>query len=374
MEWIKLPDLPGTVNTSSLGVSAPFSGMIGKKLIVAGGCNFPDKPVTEGGVKRYYDEIFLLDMNNPQPEGWKLVGKLPHPVAYGACVTVPDGIVCIGGNNNEEMYSEVNLLSFDSIKEVLSIHPLPSLPNPMDNFSAATDGRYVYAAGGNVSGKPENIFLRLDLDQKQKGWESLVSFPGAARVQPVMVAQNTSDGIKIFLAGGFQPVLGNKASVVPTEVLSYDPVLNEWSYESDLPRFEDGANRTLTGGGGVAIADNGLLFAGGVNYDRFLAAIDRPRQIGEAKKSGNNTLIDSLQTEAQQYMHHAVEWYKFNRTLLHYNTLTKEWKELGNYEQLARAGAGMVLYDNRLIIINGELKPGIRTPQVNMLGRITISD
>ena len=50
---------------------------------------------------------------------------------------------------------------------------------------------------------------------------------------------------------------------------------------------------------------------------------------------------------------------------LQYNTFTKEWTELGGPEQLARAGAGAVLKGDSLIIVNGELKPGIRTPQVN---------
>ena len=66
INWTKLPDLPGAADTASLGVSAPFAGIHNGVLIVAGGCNFPDKPVTEGGAKRYYSEIFVL-----LPEGWK---------------------------------------------------------------------------------------------------------------------------------------------------------------------------------------------------------------------------------------------------------------------------------------------------------------
>ena len=37
----------------------------------------------------------------------------------------------------------------------------------------------------------------------------------------------------------------------------------------------------------------------------------------------------------------------------------------GNYEELARAGAGIANNANTVIIIGGELKPGIRTPEVN---------
>ena len=98
INWNKLPDLPGMADTASLGVSAPFTGISNGMLLVAGGCNFPDKPVTEGGAKKYYSDIFALDLSNPA-SGWKKAGNLPFPVAYGATVTTPDGIICIGGNN-----------------------------------------------------------------------------------------------------------------------------------------------------------------------------------------------------------------------------------------------------------------------------------
>lgn len=102
-----------------------------------------------------------------------------------------------------------------------------------------------------------------------------------------------------------------------------------------------------------------------MNYDCFLAAVDRPRQIQEAEAAGNKARLDSLQAEAKAYMHHPVAWYRFNRSLLRYDTFTKSWENLGDYEQVARAGAGAVCEGKTLIIVNGELKPGIRTPEVN---------
>lgn len=93
--WNKLPDLPGMADTASLGVSAPFVGISNGILLVAGGCNFPDKPVTEGGAKRYYSDIFALDLSDKNAQ-WQKAGNLPLPVAYGASVTTPEGIVCIG--------------------------------------------------------------------------------------------------------------------------------------------------------------------------------------------------------------------------------------------------------------------------------------
>ena len=62
-----------------------------------------------------------------------------------------------------------------------------------------------------------------------------------------------------------------------------------------------------------------------------------------------------------------MEWYRFNTDGLVYDTETKQWNQLGHHEPFARAGAGAVITDQQVTVICGELKPGIRTPQVNQL-------
>lgn len=360
INWTKLPDLPGAADTASLGVSAPFAGIHNGVLIVAGGCNFPDKPVTEGGAKRYYSEIFVL-----LPEGWKEIDRLPRPVAYGATVSTPEGIVCIGGNNSDSSLVEVSRISYNPTKGEVAVCALPSLPSPMDNLSAAFTGQEIYVAGGNENGQPCHTFLRLNLANIEKGWKQLPDFPGAARVQPVLATGESPNGTRIYLAGGFQPILNEEEPIVPTDVLVFDPATFTWQQETVLPPFKDGTNRTLTGGCAVTFQTDKILFMGGVNYDCFLAAIARPIHLAKAEAARDSAAITRLQAEAKAYMHHPVEWYRFNTTLLQYDLSTKAWSDLGEYEQLARAGAGAVIQDGRLTIINGELKPGIRTPQVN---------
>lgn len=390
LTWEKLPDLPGApVSLSaaetaaadlpvSLGVSAPFTGLHKGKLWVAGGCNFPHKPATEGGSKRYYADIFSLDLATSA--AWQWVGRLPYPAAYGAAVSTPAGLICIGGNNSDSSLVRVARLTWNETAGALETTLLTALPAPMDNLSAAAYENKIYVAGGNVNGCAAHTFLCLDLDQPEKGWEKLPDFPGPARVQPALAAQQSPAGPRIYLAGGFQPIRQGEAPVVPTDVWAYDPKARIWAKEADLPPVENRAvaaagsslsalrsvsPRTLTGGSLVAEAGRHLLLAGGVNYDCFLAAIDRPRQIQEAEAAGNKARLDSLQAEAKAYMHHPAAWYRFNRSLLRYDTFTKTWENLGDYEQVARAGAGAVCEGKTLIIVNGELKPGIRTPEVN---------
>ncbi|MBR7086382.1 MAG: cyclically-permuted mutarotase family protein, partial [Prevotella sp.] len=95
----KISDLPQlAVGDSLQGVAAPFAGVVGSQLVVAGGCNFPDTPAAEGGQKRFYSEIFVLDAADPHM--WEPMGELPKPLAYGATVAVPEGLVCIGGTSD----------------------------------------------------------------------------------------------------------------------------------------------------------------------------------------------------------------------------------------------------------------------------------
>ena len=127
-------------------------------------------------------------------------------------------------------------------------------------------------------------------------------------------------------------------------MLSYHPEKKEWRQESILPFSAEGSPNTLTGGCAVSSGNNSILLMGGVNYSRFR---------------------DALNTPSPDYLLHPVEWYKFNTVLLQYDTFTRKWEIIGEDERLGRAGAGIALDGDEIILINGELKPGIRTPEVN---------
>ena len=360
--WTKLADLPGVDQREALGVSAPFAGTHNGSLIVAGGCNFPDKPVAEGGTKRYYDEVFLLGS-----EGWKMIGHLPTPVAYGAAVSTPEGVICIGGNNAERGLKEVIRLSVSAQGDALEIDTLPSLPVTMDNMAAAYADGQLFVVGGNAYGVPCRSLYRLDLTQNTLAWEALPDFPGACRVQPVLVAKGNGETQQLYLAGGFQPIEGDQDALLPTELLTFDTATRTWRTESELPPLAEGGPRTLTGGNALLWDAHRILYFGGVNYQKFADAVNRPLRLKAAEAAADTATLDSLLAEAAQYLRHPVEWYRFNTDLLVYDTETKQWERLGSHEPLARAGAGAVITDQQVTVICGELKPGIRTPQVNQL-------
>lgn len=366
VSWGRLPDLPNSPSVAEsaapLGVSGHFTGLIGETLIVAGGCNFPDKPVAEGGSKRFYDEIWALDLSDSAAV-WKIVGHLPYAVAYGSSVTTPSGIVCLGGNDAEKSYSDCYSLRWNQDGTEVIALPLGSLPCTVDNSSAAfSDGR-IFVAGGNVDALPSRAFFCGELNGENLQWRRMRDFPGPSRVQPVLAAIGAGEECKLCLAGGFQPGDNTAPPQLPSEVLVWKN--GEWTVETSLPPLSDGSPRTLTGGCSAAMSDRYALFFGGVNYGCFFAAVDRPRQITEAE--GNTELVETLKAEGREYLRHEVSWYRFNDELLEYDFADGKWRCLGSDSSLARAGAGAVACGDSLFVVCGELKPGVRSAQVSVV-------
>lgn len=317
----------------ALGVSAPFAGLIGDRLVVGGGCNFPDVPVADGGKKAFYDNVYVLDL--AQPAEWQTETPLPTPLAYGATAQTADGLVCIGGQSVDGSKTDVYLMK--SSADTLSYEVLPSLPVAIDNGGAVSIGRTVYVTGGQQSDGGCGLFA-LDLDNPT-AWQRLTDYPGRVRQQPVVLTANG----KLYLLGGF--VLDKEYNVchMPTEVLAYDPATAAWTEEGQLPPDGEGKTRCLVGGAGVAV-DGRLIVTGGVNAAIFKAAVEG--------------------YGPEDYLRRPAAWYRFNADILIFDTQRKTWRAIPNVDGMNRAGGALVYHNGTLIMVCGELKPGIRSPQV----------
>lgn len=344
------------------GISAAFGGILGDAVIVAGGCNFPEISAANGGKKVYYDRIYALRKPERKKISWETVGHLPVQVANGASVTLPEGVVCIGGCNQDKALDGVWLLNWGPKDSTIVVKDLPRLPVAMDNLAAATDGRNIYVAGGNINGVPGKCFFVLEGVEAQE-WKELPVYPGPVRLQPVAVVLKQ----KFYLMGGFQPVVGDRESVVATNGLVYSPEEKKWSEAGEIMPENEAGPRGLVGAAGLALDDKTAVFQGGVDYTVFKSAIENALLQKKAAASGRQDVLERLKQEQSMYMKHVPNWYKFNRRLLVFRPETGEWYSAGDWEEIARAGAVMVLYKNKLVIINGETKPGIRSAGVYLL-------
>ncbi len=336
------------------GVSAPFAGSTGDALLVAGGCNFPDTPATEGGKKVFYDHIYIME--RPEADGkWQNAGRLPHAAAYGASVSVPEGVVCLGGTDDAKSFADVFLLTYADGK--VSSKELAPLPAPLDNMTAAFGGGYIYVAGGKSNGQSSLKAFRLQYPGGAQ-WETLPDIPGKGRVQPVGVVQNGSTGPCFYLMGGFSPEEGT----VCADGLIYNPQTNTWKATAHIAPH--GKLMGLVGAAGATSGCAHIVFTGGVNAEIFSAAINRPKHILAAEESGDTLALAQLQQEASNYMTHPAEWYKFNSEILIYHTITDTWVTESHSPLLARAGAALIPHGGEWYVVDGESKPGVRSSDV----------
>ena len=370
------------------GVSGAFAGFIPKdfsvpsnRVLVAGGCNFPDVPAAEGGQKVFYTDIYAIALDGN--EKWWRAGSLPCALAYGASVTTPEGVVCLGGTaDGAKSETFAVLLTLGSSGEAIS-RDLPPLPIALDNFAAAYGDGFIYVAGGQSNGIPNRKAFRLKWPlpsswfdaQTGAAWETLPDVPGPARVQPAAAVQKAAIGSNFYLLGGFDP----RYRKAVANGVYFDPRKGEWfatslietapSLKSPSPTGEGlgvrpAGGESLVGASALSSGAAHILCFGGVNKDIFEAALERNALIADTTTTAEQ--LEALRAEAYSYMTQEPAWYKFRSSILVYHTVTDSWAEVFDSPLIARAGAAVVPVPSAsgslsALIINGEEKPGVRS-------------
>lgn len=321
----KMEGFPSAEVGIEKGVSACFAGIVDHHLLLAGGCNFPDTPAAEGGKKKFYKGIYaakLTDGNNLQ---WQLVGWLPEACAYGVAVEVSDGLLCMGGCNAENSMDRVYKIRLVDGKAV--VEEYPSLPWKMDNFAGTVSEHVVMVYDG--------VHVAcLDLHDREKGWQQ----------QPALVQDKLGQPVCGYTDRAFHVWGGSTAKTDDKDAVL---MLKGWRMDVqsktvvDAPCDEEGNEIYLGGASVINCGENGILALGGVNKDVFEAAVNRPQP---------------------GYMTHPQEWYRFNPYITLFND--GKWEILGKSQITARAGAALAKDEKHIYVIGGELKPGIRTPEI----------
>lgn len=196
IKWDNSLTLPDLDDRPNIGVAGAFSGFIGDNLIIAGGANFPNATPWNGGNKTYWNTIYCINITQPTSKWLVLPQSMPKALAYGNSIELPTGILCIGGCDSTQCYNDV--FQIQLIDGQINIDTnWPALPVPLANATASLLGDKIYLAGGQKSmEKPEATkhFFVLDLNNRNKGWKELPSWPGEPRGYAVSTSQ--SDGLE----------------------------------------------------------------------------------------------------------------------------------------------------------------------------------
>ncbi|MDO8538974.1 MAG: hypothetical protein Q7S40_00925 [Opitutaceae bacterium] len=337
--WTELAPLP-----DELGFAAPFAGVAQGSLVVAGGANFPDGRPWDGARKVWHDRVFILDT----PGGaWREAGRLPRPLGYGVSVTVPDGLLCIGGSNEREHVSTVFLLRREG--QSIRFDDFPTLPRPLANASGALVGTTVYVAGGieRPDAAPGRQLWALDLlaPAAARRWRELPPCPGQPRMLAVAGARNGA----FYLFSGVDLVPDGKGGLKREclrDAWCYSPG-GVWKRLADLPEPRAAAPSP------VPFDQMGRLLVLGGDDGRLA---DKVNELRDAHPG-------------------------FTAGILAYDALADTWTQAG---ELTKApGEDPVRHPNRsrwppvttpvvpwyggYVIASGEIRPAVRTPRVLMV-------
>jgi N-acetylneuraminic acid mutarotase len=324
LAWSSLPNLP-----NALGVAGPFVGVHNDALIVAGGANFP-QPVWDTQ-KNWLDQIWILT-ETERGMKWQSGGKLPRALGYGAAVSTPRGVVCIGGNDKNQNYRDVFLLQWDVIQQQLTSREYPPLPSPFAYGQATMVGEVIYVAGGQSGLQLDsamNIFWSLDLshhnDPDKFQWRELRAMPTYPRAFNITTHQHNGEQDCVYVIGGRHQVEG--AVRFLSDVWEFNPKTQSWRQRADVPR-------NVAAGTGIGFGQREIFILGGDDGSLF------------------------AKTEELKDQHPG-----FRKESLLYSTEADTWTSSGATPQ-NHVTTIPVVWKNRIIIASGEVRPRVRTPAV----------
>ena len=363
-----LPDLPPNSGYSyQPGLAGPYTGMDDGVLIVAGGANFPDKLPWEGGIKTYFDEIFILQKNITGNYAWeKAAARIPFAAAYGGAVETPDGLLCFGGNTADDCISESWLIDYSPVTGSVEIRPGPELPVPLANFAFARVDGNVYVAGGfsRLSGAAGMHFFRLSItgnDPELWTWEALPPWKGNPRAFAVGVGQSNGETNCFYLFSGRN--LKNHGEIdILYDAHVYNPSLGKWLVISD------GSNRdfTVMAGTAFAVGASTIVFASGASGEMMKKQMDIEQQISELLDARNKGKDVQYEINAYQtnLLNHLNNHPGFGNEVIAFNTLTHEVYEISKVPGTGQVTTTAVQWGNDFIVPSGDIRPGISTPGI----------
>ena len=346
---------PSEGQSKSLGFAGPINGVSNNVFIIAGGANFPNGLPWEGGKKYYSNEIFILQKEG-EDFAWNKKAKksLPAPIAYCGVTSTNKGIVYAGGENQTGVSKKAWIINWNGKDEDINVKPLPDLPLAITNVALTHIKNVVFAAGGDQAKNSSNTFFSLDLDEINGEWKALPDLP-IALANATLIAQRNGVEKNIYLIGGRTKTASGISELHHTTFI-FDLDKNEWKQCADI---SDGKNiSNLSAAAGIAIGDHCILMIGGDNGETFHKI---ETYISQIAKSNSSDEKEKLTKEKNALSIHHNGFYK---GLLLYNTKEDKWEKIGEYPYPAQVTTTAVKWGNDIVISNGEIKPGVRTPDV----------
>ena len=364
IQWTIGATLLNADGNESLGFAGAISGVSNDAFIFAGGANFPNGMPWEGGKKYYSDQIRLLEKTD-DGYAWNenVIATLPEPIAYCGSTSTDDGIVYIGGENEDGISDKTFLLIWNPSNKQLEIKKLPNLPLALVNAGVAQIDNAVYVIGGDSTERSSNQLFRLDLKKSNLYWEVLADLP-VSLANTVAVAQNSPEGMQVYVFGG-RTKTASGISTLHHTTFSYHPLKNTWTECAAISNGTDIIN--LSAGAGLALGEDCVILAGGDDGIVFNQIETSLAKIAKANTAEEKQALTEAKNEL--LLNHSG----FYKGTLIYNTWENCWYKVGELPYAAQVTTTAVRWDNNIILASGEIKPGERTPDI-IIGKIIANE
>jgi N-acetylneuraminic acid mutarotase len=349
IQWEKIAELPiQNGELKALGVAGGIVGVSLNKLIVAGGANFPEAMPWDGGAKKYHNTLYVFEKLENKIVQLQKQFQLPYNLAYAACVSTPLGIVAIGGENENGYSKKVLLIQWNTNDAKPIVQELPELPAPLASASVVAFKNTLYVAGGENTSGTLDLFFMLDLQNPNAGWKSLPALP-----QPTshaVIALQANNDTTLLLIGGRKKNT-NAISTFYNTVFAFDFILQQWKPLSPLPY-------PLAAGTGIALNRFEILLFGGDKATVFHKVETLILAIN-AENDANKKMKLIQEKNAIQAAHQG-----FSKDVLLYNFQKDAWQVIDFLPFPTPVTTTAVKWGSQIILPSGEIKAGVRTPDI----------
>ncbi len=288
------------------GISEMIAAKIGDKVLVYGGNNFPNGTPPDGK-KKFYKEMYLFDSE------FNLVKQRSGMLEANAGIAVEDG--------DKLWYflgSKLYLLELygEDVKE-----------SEYMSFDFQPEVKYACKYADKLVFGSKEVY---SLDLRDKTINKLADFPATPRNQPVFARYENN----LYVFGG-------ATNICHLDAYKYDLESNTWTKLKDIPV-------SFTGSASEMYDEHRLLITGGFNKEVFddavikLADLDYKRAYFKKERSE----------------------FKWNKNYYLFDFRTEKFTKLGEDENSATCGSGLVKRGKYFYLVGGEEKPGFRSEYI----------
>ncbi len=344
--WKDAGVLPASAKgKSNFGLSGVVAGEINQQIIIAGGNNFPEGLPWEGGVKKYYDQMFVYDVKGDTVFMADSSVRLPSKVAYAAVAQLNDGIFYAGGKNEKGPLTNVYLIQKNSKNGVVIIS-WPDLPEALTNAVAVVTSNAVYVLGGATKNGVSDKVWAIYLNDITAGWKYVSTMPQPTAFAAAVFAQG-----QVYIMGGRKKGTDG-ISEIYNQVFAWNIANNSWSKKAPLPYVVSAATA-------VTLPDQ-ILFIGGDKGVVF----HEVEMLASKIATTNDLVVKNNLTEIKNNLQQTHPG--FSKDILAYNLTTNTWRLFAQLTVAAPVTTYAFIFNHKIILPAGEVKPGVRTPLIQL--------